>query len=336
MDQWRLGKRPALDGLRGVAVLLVVVFHVSSGSAFISGGIVGVTAFFVLSGFLITALLLQERDAGGIGFAGFYKRRAYRLFPALALMLAVIGPYALATDNISLGSFAAVVFYSANWAAVNGQSLGMLSHTWSLATEEQFYLIWPTALLLLCRVPRGVLLALGAGLVLAMTGALGAMVGVVAMLAGAALAAHLHDRPAPTPVSPVVVPGLLVALLGLGMLELDPTVTVLAVTAVTTGLLYAIATGATAHGLAGTWLRVVGQRSYGLYLWHLPLLVIGTDIGREFGLAFWPSVFLTLPVIALVVEMSWRFVEVPMLRRKSRRQTSAACAEIWAPESAVP
>src|SRR3569832_403014 len=99
-DQWRLGRRPGLDGLRGVAVLLVIAYH-AIGDAFPAGGVVGVTAFFVLSGFLITSLLLEERAKAGRGsLRGFYARRARRLFPALAVMLAFAGPVAIASGTV--------------------------------------------------------------------------------------------------------------------------------------------------------------------------------------------------------------------------------------------
>jgi peptidoglycan/LPS O-acetylase OafA/YrhL len=136
----------AWDGLRGVACILVLGFH----CGLIPGGAVGVDVFFVLSGFLITDLLAREtaRD-GGISLSRFFARRAYRLLPALGVLLLValfassfIEPTHL-LGPLGRAATAWVLFFSANWAAVTtGRSLGVLQPTWSLAVEEQFYLLW--------------------------------------------------------------------------------------------------------------------------------------------------------------------------------------------------
>ncbi|MBM3675297.1 MAG: acyltransferase [Actinobacteria bacterium] len=143
----------ALDGVRGAAVAAVLVFH----GGRLEGGFLGVDLFFVLSGFLITALLLTEsRATDRISFAGFWARRARRLLPALFLMLAGVALYAvLVAEPAELerirGEALATLGYVANWRAVFGGSSywelflvpSPLQHTWSLAIEEQFYLVWP-------------------------------------------------------------------------------------------------------------------------------------------------------------------------------------------------
>ena len=147
----------ALDGLRGIAVLLVVAYHFSP--QHLPGGFLGVDVFFVLSGFLITSLLVTERDSSGhIGLRAFWIRRARRLFPALLLLIIAVGIYSLlfasplAVRSIRDDGLASL-FYVANWRFVySGQSyieqfVGVgpspFRHTWSLAIEEQYYLIWP-------------------------------------------------------------------------------------------------------------------------------------------------------------------------------------------------
>jgi peptidoglycan/LPS O-acetylase OafA/YrhL len=160
-----------LDGLRGVFVLLIVAWHgfltLGSPSATASAGpvpgaFIGVDLFFVLSGFLITSLLLHEqRRAGGrIRFGSFYRRRALRLLPALVVLLAVYSYYSFVAgfewDHVKT-SILPVLFYYSNWANVasNYQDLARgLSHTWSLAVEEQFYLVWPLVLVLLLGIRR--------------------------------------------------------------------------------------------------------------------------------------------------------------------------------------
>jgi peptidoglycan/LPS O-acetylase OafA/YrhL len=155
--------RPELDGLRGIAILLVLAAHTGVPGFADGGGGAGVTLFFVLSGYLITSLLLAERAKNGrVDLKAFYIRRALRLFPALAavlivvaalLMLGLMPADALRDTNYGI-VIVGVIAYVANWVAVAGQSIGMLGHTWSLAVEEQFYIVWPTLLLVGLRFGR--------------------------------------------------------------------------------------------------------------------------------------------------------------------------------------
>ena len=162
-DGPRLTYLRALDGLRGIAVLAVVLYHFAPGRA--PGGFIGVDIFFVLSGFLITSLLVNEWEVGRrISLLAFWGRRARRLLPALFLVLGAVGIYVLFTSNradahrIGEDSLAALG-YVANWHFISsGQSYverilqsapSPLRHTWSLAIEEQFYLVWPLVIGLL-------------------------------------------------------------------------------------------------------------------------------------------------------------------------------------------
>jgi peptidoglycan/LPS O-acetylase OafA/YrhL len=145
---YRLGRRPALDGLRTIAVAVVFLSHVHE---HMPGGYYGVDGFFVLSGFLITSILLtEEHNTGAIALKAFYSRRARRLLPALACMLAmVVAIFIAAHYHGSIWpSILAVVLYVSNWAEAFGPYLGdgLLTHTWSLAIEEQFYIVWPLVL----------------------------------------------------------------------------------------------------------------------------------------------------------------------------------------------
>jgi peptidoglycan/LPS O-acetylase OafA/YrhL len=184
----RVEYRPFLDGLRAVAVLGVILYHLDL--TWLPGGFLGVDVFFVLSGYLITRLLLAEKGASGrIDFAGFYARRLRRLLPALLLVVAVvvIGSgrlYAEELDYVIARDAAATLAYIANWSFIaSGQSYfeafgdpSPLRHMWSLAVEEQFYLVWPLVVLLLPAAHRR------------------AMVIVALLAAGSAVAlALLHD-----------------------------------------------------------------------------------------------------------------------------------------------
>ncbi|MCX7620992.1 MAG: acyltransferase [Acidimicrobiales bacterium] len=174
----RLPHMPALDGLRGLAVLGVIAFH----AGHLTGGYLGVDAFFVLSGFLITSLLLHERQAQGhINLAHFWERRARRLLPALLTTLFAVTLFAAvfvdsAAERARIrGDVLATLFYVANWRAIgSNQSYwaifgdpSPLQHTWSLGIEEQFYLLWPLVAFLVLvvarRSARGLLLTAGVG-----------------------------------------------------------------------------------------------------------------------------------------------------------------------------
>jgi peptidoglycan/LPS O-acetylase OafA/YrhL len=151
----RLGYVPALDGLRGIAIALVVTLHYTDWPY---GGAYGVDLFFVLSGFLITTLLLEEREkTGRIRLGRFYVRRARRLFPALALMLAAYLVFAaVVRGQNALLRVAEYGLYGGNIysAFVRPAGPSGLGHLWSLAVEEQFYLVWPVCLLVLLRTRR--------------------------------------------------------------------------------------------------------------------------------------------------------------------------------------
>lgn len=151
--RFRLGYRPWLDGIRGLSLLLVVFTHLK----LMSGGNWAMDVFFVLSGFLITSLLVEEwQCTGKIDFKQFYLRRALRLMPAFAVLLLVYCVYVLAILPTEQWldrayEFAAVACYVANWPSYHGITISCLGHTWSLSVEEQFYLLWPVLLWLMIR-----------------------------------------------------------------------------------------------------------------------------------------------------------------------------------------
>jgi peptidoglycan/LPS O-acetylase OafA/YrhL len=157
----KLGYRPELDGLRGISILLVYLHHLYH--PIMPGGFFGVDIFFVLSGFLITSLLLQEWDReSSISLKGFYIRRVLRLMPALLLLILIIGSFALIflDKGKALKTYQGIgltLFYASNWFYALGyfSASNPLGITWSLAIEEQFYLIWPLILILALRFKVG-------------------------------------------------------------------------------------------------------------------------------------------------------------------------------------
>lgn len=150
------GYVPELDGLRGFAILAVMMSHTHIHA--VRGGFIGVDIFFVLSGYLITSLLVKEFDAcGSISFKNFYMRRVLRLAPALILMLLCYSVFVFVQfgggeNGRHFKSVLYALFYSSNWVrAFNLHNMGLLSHTWSLSIEEQFYILWPVTLVLMLR-----------------------------------------------------------------------------------------------------------------------------------------------------------------------------------------
>jgi len=152
-----LGHRPELDGVRGISILLVLMLHL--GFSFVRGGFLGVDIFFVLSGFLITSVLVQEANSrGSISLKKFYIRRALRLGPAVAAFMVGTGVYALLFMNheqarLTYQGILLTLSYVSNWVFAFNESVkvGPLGITWSLAIEEQFYLLWPLLLILLLK-----------------------------------------------------------------------------------------------------------------------------------------------------------------------------------------
>jgi len=307
-ERWRLGYRPALDGLRGVAVLLVLISHArlfGMGGA----GQVGVTLFFVLSGFLITSLLIEERErTGRINLGAFYRRRARRLLPALLAVLAVAAVFVGWLVVLPL-------VYVSNWAIVVGTDLDILSHTWSLSVEEHFYAIWPLAFIAIRRTPIAVgLLAavfVGAWLVRLVSGELHAMWGTDAradaLAIGCLLAYWFAHRPVRVPALAAV--GATVVLAAVSTTADRGFLTSIGLTliAVAGAVLVAFAASRRNPLLSSRALGWTGQVSYGLYLWHP--LVFALPVG-----------LLGIPASFVVAAASHRWIESPFLRSRGRER----------------
>ncbi len=348
---------PPLDGVRAVAIVLVLCYH--GGASFLPGGFIGVDTFFVLSGFLITSILVREHGTSGhIALVSFWARRARRLFPALIVMVGAVllwVHFFARGDYPELGSDArSVLFYFANWHFSSGASYVNLGsspspflHTWSLAIEEQFYLVWPLLLLGAFKLglSRAKLLALT---LLAAAGSAVLMVCLYdpsqdptaiyyntatraqALLVGAALAFAISWW---TPAVRRLGSNLWGALAGVGctgLVVLSATVTIGGSFTYEGGLTLAALSAAALVGgvtLAGSSLaaqllslrpiRYIGRISYGLYLWHWPIFV-GLD-GARTGL-HGPALFIIRLVATFTVAVaSFHLIEMPIRRGALRR-----------------
>jgi peptidoglycan/LPS O-acetylase OafA/YrhL len=313
---------PALDGLRGLAILLVLLGH---SRILATGGVTGVTLFFTLSGYLITSLLLAERDrAGRVDLGAFYRRRIMRLLPALALVFVVV-VVVFRQEPLLTQSVATGLLFLGNQVPLARPT----QHLWSLGVEEQFYLLWP-ALLLGClrRYSRAglqaVALVLAAGSVawrfvdFALHGYGHAyhstLTNAAGLLVGAALALRPWRSPRRGPLAGAVV--LTLAALGPVAWSFaspwDIWVGPVAV-AGSALLLAGIADGALAQGWPG-WLRRLGVISYGVYLWHIPAMYAP-------GVSALPYPWRGLAGSAIAVAiaaLSWQLVEHPLIRWNNR------------------
>jgi peptidoglycan/LPS O-acetylase OafA/YrhL len=337
-----LGHQPALDGVRGIAVSLVVSFHAFG---LHNGGTVGVEIFFVLSGFLITTLLLEEFErTGTLSFRRFYARRALRLFPLLYLTLALVSASVLfmgADRSWYLGSIAACALYLGNIYGVVATRHDLapgVAHFWSLAVEEQFYVAWPLfALFLLRRVGEGrrlmfAVVALGIAAVAVRTGlrltdrttwTLPTTYGDALLLGcGLALARRtgwfqrlgrvraiaLGTLFWPVLAITFILPNLnLEDHLGIGYLAIAA-IGGLAVTATQVP-------GAAVRALALPPLTFLGVISYGLYVIHWPVVLL---LEAHTGLTSWR---MGLCAVLLSVPLAWlsrRWFEAWFLRRRPR------------------
>jgi peptidoglycan/LPS O-acetylase OafA/YrhL len=324
--------RPELDGIRGIAILLVLAQHINLPSSTLAG-LVGVNLFFVLSGYLITSLLIKEQDkTGRIDLRRFYERRIRRLIPALVAVLIATGVLMVAFGRIADYPFQAIVslFYAADIAKAMNLNLGYLGHTWSLALEEQFYLIWPALLIFL---PRRFLAPI-------------AIIGIVVAVALQFLLVPdnvlAHFRPdvradailwgCLIALVPVAIPrwASIAGLIGVIVLSFTPFwwPHAISVASVLSALVVAGA-GSLTRGLCVGPLVRIGQISYGMYLWHaipVGLFEKETLAGNVFAMA--AVVAITIGV-ALISE---RWIERPF--RKRRQEPVSGFASDPAPSPA--
>ncbi|MCK6258670.1 acetyltransferase [Fictibacillus sp. KIGAM418] len=351
---------PGIDGLRAFAVLAVIAYHLNLGWA--PGGLLGVGIFFVLSGYLITDLIIAEyHRTGKIDFKQFWIRRARRLLPALLSMLALVILWVLLFERSFLldlwGNVLSVLMYVSNWWLIFHKVSyfaqfgppSPLNHLWSLAVEEQFYLIWPLVLLLGLRYIKNNRLILGSILVAAILSAIamamiytpgvdpsrvyyGTDTRAFSLLIGAGLAIIWPSRKLSTRLPKEQRKALDIV----GTLSLFGILLLIGFTSQFDSFLYrggmvilsiftlfvvaALAHPSSRLGMAMGWkpLRWIGVRSYGIYLWHFPVIVL-TNPAQENA---HPSAWLRIAQFALILilaTLSWHFIEEPIRQGALKR-----------------
>ncbi len=362
-----LGYVPALDGLRGIAILFVMGNHapLRQYNSLLPGGFVGVDIFFVLSGFLITTLLVQEFDrTGSISLRNFYLRRALRLGPALIALLIVLCissfilfDYARARENCLDALIA--LFYASNWVRVFSQNqLGLLAHTWSLSTEEQFYFLWPVILLTLLRLTKKRYYIVTVAAVIALLSWLtnlylarqlastprlilhlsygldskadmlmiGCMLGVVMSSGLMTENAKTLAKKSLVLLSPLSLAGLVAFsisgnVLDHGLFYFGFVIIALLAAALILDVLVNTQS-MVKRLLAFNGLVWPGSISYGLYLWHFPIYMGMHDLGYT----NWTVVLIGSPASLLAASFSYYGLEQPFLKLKKHFSTAQSAA----------
>ncbi len=348
-----LGYQPALDGLRAVSVIAVVLYH--AGFEWMHGGFFGVEVFFVISGFLITSLLIEERAGSGRNDLGrFWMRRARRLLPALAVVLLTASAWALAFGTAEQSSqlrhdMPWAVFYAANWGQIAGDvpyfapvDPPLLRHLWSLAVEEQWYLVWPFVFVALSWV--GLRARQTAGVLVGVAAAVFSMVWTVkvggfgpqrinflylstltrsgGLLLGAAFAfawrrwRHRPERFSAGVLDAATVLALAVLCACFVFGRVTSSITypwTMALVSVTSAFIVVLAVHPAAlrtrRWLGSDAMAAIGRRSYGIYLWHWPVFVV---VGATAGSI--PRFVLGLEVALVLSEACYRYLELPIRR----------------------
>ena len=371
---------PGLDGLRALAVLAVIAYHEQF--AWAPGGLLGVGVFFTLSGFLITSILISQwARLGGIKLGDFWLHRARRLLPALFVMLAVVTAWVTVADRARLDSLrtavGAAAAYFSNWYIIaRNQSYfarfappAPLDHLWSLAVEEQFYLLWPLLLiagLIAARklhaatawliVPTALLTAASVYEMVTLyhpgldptrvyegtdTRAFGLLIGAMLAMAwpkGAERGTDSATRPASRWMRVLLDAAGLAGLAAIGLMiwrvgQYSPFAYrggLVLLSVATAAVVAATAYPASIVGRALGWrpLRWIGVRSYGIYLWHFPVIVMTSQPNVKPGLLL---AGLQIAASILLAALSWQLIEEPIRHGAIGRAWARVRAAAWRP-----
>ncbi|MCB0984495.1 MAG: acyltransferase [Ilumatobacter sp.] len=369
----KMGYQPTLDGVRAVSVIAVMLYH--AGFSWAHGGFFGVEVFFVVSGFLITSLLIEEHDGSGkVGLGQFYLRRARRLLPALFTVLIAVGVWAVfwgsTEQQVALRrDYPWGIGYLANWGAIFSQGSywgagapKLLRHLWSLAVEEQWYLLWPLTFIAIRKGSRGgaraneriasrlamvaIAVMVGTSLAQAFHWAssnalyLSTITRSSGLLLGAAMAFVWRPwrrvgKRAANGAAPPLGPAAAVAVLVLAAMvvvgRVDRAATYLwqlPLVTIASAVLVAVVVHPWATGPRAIFgwqpLVEIGKRSYGLYLWSWPIsAMVGADEGS------FTKFLLAMAITIPVSEACYRLIEAPIRRGALGRWWKARERRDW-------
>jgi len=343
-----LGYSPSLDGARGLMTLGVVSAHLQY--SWYPGAVIFMDTFFVMSSYLITSILCRSYTAGGrVNFGRFYARRARRLLPGLLVMLLVYAATVVLLRRpweAELKAIAAATFYYMNWArAFKWPMSGSLSHTWSLAIEEQFYILWPLLFALVMYLRSRPVIIIGSLIAVAVLSSAwrfalaadgadimrlynGTDVRLDGLSLGAALAFAMHGRhgrfPAPlirafdwvTPAAGGVlfVAGFYLSFYDRNWYLWQSQICVVLSTLLVAGLV--ISPRTILHPLLESAPAVfLGTICYGVYIWHYPIFVI---MENRLGIGLAMRVALGVPLVLVVATMSYYWIELPFISREAQ------------------
>lgn len=331
---------PALDGIRALSILVVVLFHCEVPG--VSGGFVGLDIFFVLSGYLITSLLATEHRNGGIEIGRFYARRALRLYPTLLLLIAAylaLAPVLLPTEDRWLVA-AVTGFYMFDYAMAFWDMPITIAHTWSLGVEEKFYLLWPLLLPLVLRTRRPIAWLLAAFFVVTAwrycvtytwgwkqayfsfdTRMTGILLGSIA-----ALSRPKISRRGLT-IAGVVLASLIAAPTVVSHRVADADIWRISAGEIAAFVLVSYAADhARSAFLASPAMVYIGRLSYGIYIWHFPMLVL---LNRAHPQPMWIRLSVTLLFSFAMAALCLHLVDAPIKRWREKMRARA-------PASAAP
>lgn len=337
--------RAEIDGLRAVAVVPVILFH--AGFETFSGGFIGVDVFFVISGYLITTILIEDIENKRFNITNFYERRARRILPALFFVMLICIPFAwmllsdAALDKFGSGLmgvslFAAnIVFWRQQGYFEESSELNPILHTWSLAVEEQYYLLFPIFLVLAWRFNKNrifwmVLVMAAISLLLSEWGWRNkatanfylAPTRVWELLAGsiAALMVQKQGVQKSNMLASIGLAAILFAILYYDEATPFPSVyTLVPIIGVVLLALYADETTIVARILSTKGFVSIGLISYSAYLWHQPIFALFRIYTNKISLD-WLSAFVLIIIVLILSYLSWRFVEQPFRKRSFKNK----------------
>ncbi|WP_162683483.1 acyltransferase family protein [Rhodobacteraceae bacterium DSL-40] len=345
MSEEKLKYRPEIDGLRAISVISVIIFH--AGFSAPRGGFLGVDIFFVISGFLITTIIINDLDSGGFSFLKFYERRARRILPALIVVTLCCLPFAwlwllpedmknFSQSLVGVATFTSnVIFWRETGYFDTAADLKPMLHTWSLAVEEQYYIIFPIIMILIFRLGRRFASAsLIAMFVVSLAGAEWAAYNAPSanfyllptrgweLLIGSFSALYLHNRRRRSrhriPAAIAEIFGLLMIGIALFVYTKDtphPSAYTLLPTLGAALIIIFSRPGSPVQRILGSRLLAgIGLISYSLYLWHFPVFAF-----YRYRTSSEPSEGPWLVLIAAIVALSylsWKYVETPFRNRQ--------------------